>query len=131
MRTEVIIAPEVRRGVIGDLKQIIEKDLTDLRETIFEEFEAPKTGRQYRRPGGGTYRASAPGEPPAIRTRYLRDSVTEPRVQEVSPGVVGQIEITAPYAEGLEEGTKRVAPRPFVIPAIDALLKGLGRIGVR
>jgi hypothetical protein len=131
MRFEVIITPEFQRSVIRQMKPIIEKDLNELREIMFEEFQAPKSGREYRRPSGGVYRASAPGEPPAIRTGNLRDSISEPDVRETAPGVVGEIEITAPYALGLEEGRGRVAPRPFVIPAIDALLKGLNRIGGR
>src|SRR5262245_47156379 len=123
MKVEAVIMPEIKRSVIGDLKAIIEADLNALRAAMIQEFNEPKTGRQYRRPSGAKYTASAPGEPPAIRTGALERSISEPNVQE-SPGeVVGQIVIGADYAVGLEYGRARVAPRPFVIPAIEELLR--------
>jgi hypothetical protein len=123
MRVEVIVPPDFGRSVNGDIKPIIEADLKLLHEIMVEEFNAPKHGRQYRRPGGTRYTASAPGEPPAIRTGTLERSISEPIIHESSTSVVGEIEIDAPYADDLEYGRTRVAARPFVEPAIEELLR--------
>jgi HK97 gp10 family phage protein len=131
MNFEVTIGPDFEAAVIRQAAPIMEGKLNTLRATMIEEFNAPKTGHEYRRPQGGRYRASAPGEPPAVRTGNLRDSISEPDVRKSSGALVGQITIAAPYAGYLERGTGRIAPRPFVRPAIDALLKGLSRIGGR
>jgi len=67
--------------------------------------------------------ASAPGDPPHLRTGVLRRSV---RIEEVgddyvkvSAGGVGDL---APYAVHLEYGTSRMQPRPFVEPAVQAAI---------
>lgn len=127
---EVTISSDFAIACARELKPEIEQDLNTLRDILVEEFNEPKSGRVYRRPSGGDYRASAPGQPPAIRTGDLRDSITEPEVREEGGTIVGEIRITAPYAEELEYGGRN-APRPFVIPAIDKLIKGLNAIGAR
>lgn len=123
MKIEVGVTAEIKRSIIGDLKPIIEADLNALRLAMIEEFNEPKTGRQYRRPSGGAYTASAPGEPPAIRTGALERSISDPDVQQTPNEVVGEIVIEAPYAIRLEEGDRRIRPRPFVIPAIEEILR--------
>lgn len=127
----VIDTSTFERAVERQVKPIIEDKLNTVRATIVEEFNAPKTGREYRRPQGGRYRASAPGEPPARLTGALLASISEPDVRHEPGALVGQIVIAAPYAGYLERGTGRIAPRPFVKPAIHALLQGLNRIGGR
>lgn len=74
----------------------------------------PGSGEIYRR-GNVIHRASAPGEPPAPDIGNLRDSV---QVDEVTPthAILG---IHAEYGEHLEFGTSRMAPRPYVRPALD------------
>jgi len=58
---------------------------------------------------------SAPGEPPGVDTDTLRGSMTwEPRghlENEIHDGVE--------YGVYLEDGTERIAPRPFMRPAFD------------
>ncbi len=121
MSTEVII--NLGEATEGQIRPLLEAKLRELKQFIDEEFTAPKSGREYRRPGGGTYRASAPGEPPAIRTGQLRASVSDPQVMKVGSTLVGKITISAPYAEFLERGTSRVAPRPFIQPAVEEILR--------
>lgn len=71
-------------------------------------------GRAYKR-GKRTHVASAPGEPPATDTGFLRNSIqSSPKVKRTAQQVVGEVGIGAEYAEFLEKGTRRMKPRPFV-----------------
>lgn len=76
---------------------------------------------QYKRNlrGGQLYQASAPFEPPAVRTGTLRRSFTH-RVQEQPNGkgikVLAVLETRNKYAAYLEYGTNKMAPRPYVEP---------------
>jgi HK97 gp10 family phage protein len=83
-----------------------------------------------RKPNGGTFRnlgaaglhqASAPGDPPAVRTGTLRRSISMSRPQRRSTGTTlgWRITIGVKYAPWLEFGTRRIRPRPFLKPAMD------------
>lgn len=100
--------------------------LFDLRGIFDEEFGGVKTGKTYRRPGGSFYQASAPGEPPAIRSGDLLRSIGQPTFPAPN---VGQMRIGAPYASLLERGTVKVAARPFVRPAVKLLIERRRRRG--
>lgn len=84
-------------------------------------IDPPKTGRVYRSRGrkGAKHRASAPGQFPAADTGELHQSLTTvptkngPDVIQVNTGA------NAPYAEALELGTSKMAPRPFMQPSFD------------
>ncbi len=69
-------------------------------------------------PGG----AAAPGEAPSLRSGALRDSVSFAVADGTA--VVGS---TDPVASYQEQGTRRVAPRPFLAPAAASLGEGLAR----
>lgn len=69
-----------------------------------------KTGRRY-----GSHRASAPGEAPANRTGKLAKSVNF-HVRNHQEMSIGE---SASYASFLENGTKRIKPRPHLIAAIN------------
>ncbi len=70
-------------------------------------------GRVYRR-RGKVHVASAPGEPPAIDTGFLRGSVHSRGITERSrTRVVGEVGVGAEYGVYLEKGTRRMASRPF------------------
>lgn len=93
-----------------------------------------RSGRRYKVPGtyrrqkdktdgkmknGRYYTASAPGEPPAVRTGIFRMS-WQPKAYIVFGSYISRIESEARtdngrYALGeiLEEGTSRMAPRPY------------------
>ena len=62
---------------------------------------------------------SSPGQPPAVRTGTLRRSIAwKPGLDGISPYVdVGSNVLYAPY---VELGTSRMAPRPFLKPALEA-----------
>lgn len=108
------------RSVKRQVQPTISEALFDLRGIFNELFGGIKTGRMYRRPGGGRYQASAPGEPPAIRSGELLRSIGQPTFPAPN---VGQLRIGAPYAGKLERGTVKVAARPFVHPAVKLLIQ--------
>lgn len=111
-------------GEIEDgVHPVIRNFIYDLRNRMVVSFNEPKTGREYKvtknkkRP----HRASAPGEAPAVDTGHLQNSL---QVDFPTP-VKGVLSIGAEYAVFLETGTDRIAPRPFVVPAIKGALEQL------
>lgn len=72
----------------------------------------PKTGRMY-----GKHQASAPGEAPATDTGRLVKSITW---QTLRQGLAADVGSPLPYAVFLEEGTSKMAARPWLRPAFEA-----------
>ena len=79
---------------------------------------AGRSGRVYRKPATkkATYTASAPGEPPALRTGTLRRSWSPLPYSEMvgkgkvyTPGIYTEVT----YAPYLQHGTAKMAARPF------------------
>lgn len=60
---------------------------------------------------------SAPGDAPAVDTGNLANSISTERVNEAE----WHLNVDAAYAEVLEYGTKKMAARPFVLPAVEAV----------
>jgi len=90
-----------------------------------------RQGRTYRIPGSSrTYRASRPNEPPATVTGRLRSSY-QFKVREEGGKKIGEVGSPLDYALYLEKGTRRMAPRPHVMPAYyareDAIKNALTR----
>ena len=100
-------ANEVRNSLVGDV------------------LTGGRSGRMYKVPGtGAMYQASAPGEPPAVRTGAFRASWTV----EAQGGGDGcyKADLTSRltvngYNLGslLEHGTSKMAPRPYAKMAVD------------
>lgn len=64
----------------------------------------------------GSHQASAPGSPPANWSGHLRDSSFTPLTNDAHlPGIMSN----AMYAGYLEDGTSKMAARPFRQPIID------------
>lgn len=77
-----------------------------------------KTGRIYKR-RSVTHQASAPGEAPATDTGRLVNSITAyPAGDKLESAVVAGRGL-ALYAFMLEFGTRFIAPRPFMFPALE------------
>jgi HK97 gp10 family phage protein len=66
-----------------------------------------------------THRASAPGAPPAVDLGRLRSSINH-RLGTDSRGLFAVVGTKVAYARALELGTSRMAPRPFLRPALAA-----------
>lgn len=91
------------------LKEIVAETERKIKEAMSE----PKSGRRYRI-GRGRRRfhiASAPGEPPAVRTGFLRSNIRS-GTRRTTFGVEGLVGSNVVYAPFLEEGTLRMKPRP-------------------
>lgn len=97
----------------------------EVRNEVLETLSGERTGRTYKVPGTQVeYTASAPGEPPAVATGQLRNSVTAVVEKEgkATKGIVGTELIKGLH---LEKGTKNMAPRPWLEPSFE---KSLGRV---
>ncbi len=79
----------------------------------------PKTGTLYKR-GNIIHQASAPGEPPAMDTGLLANSIST--TAEGSLRYV--VSASAHYAIYLEYGTYKMAARPFMRPAFEQVKPG-------
>lgn len=128
------------KGQVADInRKVISRGVravNAIRNAELEVLKGQRSGRGYKKPGtygraskatreyghklrgGQLYRSSAPGEPPARRTGNLRMHWNgQVRSENSSDGgvvVVAELESQERYAEDLENGTKKIAPRPFV-----------------
>ena len=98
-------------GAVQGFVQDVEKQVASRAE------RAAHVIRKYRKPASNkTYTASAPGEPPALRTGDLRRSFRPLAKSEIvqsakhyTPGIRTDVK----YAPFLEDGTSRISPRPY------------------
>jgi len=78
----------------------------------------PKTGRVYQLSNPTrTHQSSAPGQSPATDTGGLVSAQT---VKQGPNKLTAHIDNTKEAAKHLEGGTQRMAPRPFMAPAVEA-----------
>lgn len=91
-------------GVIEGAEMVRAEALASMRE--------PKTGRQY---PGNPRRSSAAGEAPARQTGRLAGGVD---VRGDVPNLRATVNASTDYAATLEFGTAKMAPRPFMRPAL-------------
>lgn len=94
----------------------------ELRNAAIEVLRGQRSGRRYRVPNTRSYyTASAPGEPPAVRTGTFRNSwQPTSRTFHAFNSYISRIESDARTDDGrynlgelLENGTSRMAARPF------------------
>lgn len=103
-----------------------------IRNAELEVLRGKRSGRVYRKPHTKShYTASAPGEPPARRTGNLRLNWNG-TVESSSTGsglrVTAVLESQERYSTYLENGTRRMAPRPFKQPISEKAMPGIERI---
>lgn len=89
-----------------------------IRNAELDVLKGSRSGRVYKKPySKATYTASAPGEPPARRSGALRlNWHGEVKGEGVGGGgtkIIASLESQQHYAGYLEEGTKKMAPRPY------------------
>ena len=103
-----------------------------IRNAELEVLRGKRSGRVYRKPHTKShYTASAPGEPPARRTGNLRLNWNG-TVESSSTGsglrVTAVLESQERYSTYLENGTRRMAPRPFKQPISEKAMPEVERI---
>lgn len=103
-----------------------------IRNAELEVLRGKRSGRVYRKPHTKShYTASAPGEPPARRTGNLRLNWNG-TVESSSTGsglrVTAVLESQERYSIYLENGTRRMAPRPFKQPISEKAMPEIERI---
>lgn len=98
---------------------------------VRQKLSTPGGGRTYRR-GRVAHVASAPGKPPAVDTGRLRASYTW-RLERDARGPYVEIGTNVLYAPMLEFGTRYMAARPHLRPAVNevrASITALVRQGI-
>lgn len=153
-------APEALRSLVADLvvqagnkvKSRGVRTANELRTASNHVLSGQRHGRRYKVPGtyarqrdsatgkmrnGRYYTASAPGEPPAVRTGVFRMGWKQRSyVQDIGGGqcnvrgVIENDQKAGKYLLGelLEEGTKRMAPRPYKQRVVERALPKVIRI---
>lgn len=89
-----------------------------LRNAELEVLKGQRSGRVYKKPySRATYTASAPGEPPARRSGALRlnwhGEVKGGNIGSGGTQIVAALESEQHYAGYPENGTSKMAPRPY------------------
>ena len=122
------IAKTVTTEVQHQMESRSYRAANELRNSALMVLKGQRSGRRYKIPGthrrqrdkvsgkmknGRYYTASAPGEPPAVRTGAFRQS-WQPTAHVVFGSYISRIATNIPYAEFLEDGTPggQMAPRP-------------------
>lgn len=140
---------------VADIKKQVERRTylaaNELRNSALLVLRGQRSGRRYKVPGtyrrqrdktdgkmkrGRYYTASAPGEPPAVRTGTFRNSwqVSQTPVREIFGSFTARIESNLTTDSGhllgeiLEEGTSRMAPRPYVQRTLEKAEPKIARI---
>lgn len=108
------------------------RSVNAIRNAELEVLRGKRSGRVYRKPHTKShYTASAPGEPPARRTGNLRLNWNG-TVESSSTGsglrVTAVLESQERYSTYLENGTRRMAPRPFKQPISEKAIPEIERI---
>lgn len=118
------VVQEVNEKITSGMKSRAYAAANELRNSSQEILRGQRSGRTYRIPGSkGRYTASAPGEPPAVRTGAFRSNwqaKTETTGNGTDLSVKAFIESNTKTDNGkyllgqvLEEGSRRMAPRPY------------------
>lgn len=87
-----------------------------LRNAALNVLRGQRSGKRYKKPHTNTYyTASAPGEPPAVRSGKLRMSWGMKAEGNGKETYTAGIYTDIPYAENLDEGTPggKIKPRPY------------------
>jgi hypothetical protein len=80
---------------------------------------------------GSAYQASAPGEPPAVRTGRLRQSFFAVVTKKSDLRFEVAVRSNVFYADDLEYGSEKVSARPFIRPIMEELAPFIQEIHVK
>ena len=105
--------------VVHAAKGRMQSSVQLVRKTAVESIQrGVKTGETYKKYNPKrTHTASAAGQPPATDTGFLVQNITTD-VRSQGTKVIGEIIASTPYAKALEFGTRKMAARPYLNPAL-------------
>lgn len=107
--------PQLKEQLTREVDRLVFRIAHQIRnEAIRLIQQGTKSGRIYVR-GGIRHQASAPGEAPATDTGNLVRSI---RVDHQPASGRASVVVGAEYGAELEFGTRKMAPRPFLRPAV-------------
>ena len=125
--------------ITGEIRHEMERRAflaaNELRNASLDVLRGQRSGRRYRVPGTKVYyTASAPGEPPAVRTGAFRLS-WQPKSKVDGDKFTSSIESNVKVGKNayllgelLEEGTSRMAARPYKDRILEKAEDGIVRI---
>lgn len=131
------IRATVKNQVADINRQVVSRGVrvvNAMRNAELEVLKGQRSGKVYRKPHtkSATYTASAPGEPPARRTGNLRmhwnGQVKSDNVSNGGVTVIAELESKEPYSGNLENGTSKMAARPFKDKIIEKATSEIKRI---
>jgi hypothetical protein len=122
---------EYAEGMAAIAQQAVNATIKRIEARAKVSLGEPKSGRLYRRGQGRWHQASAPGEAPATDYGVLANSIASRMIGPTE----GEVTVSAEYAAVLELGGARMAPRPFLGPAVEAewpaFVAAMEQVGVR
>jgi hypothetical protein len=104
----------------GDLGDWLRGVAEEIKNDVVTSFNTGPRGRAYPRGNGKVHYASTAGNPPNVDTGALRASIRVIPKSKLRYWVAAGTD----YAEGLEFGTTRIRPRPYMRPAFDKWSRG-------
>ena len=105
--------------------------VNEVRNITLETLSGSRSGRIYKVPGTQKeYVASSPGEPPAVMTGALRQSI-KGGIEKEGKTVVGFVGSEEKYGAMLEFGTSRMLPRPWLRHSFEKSADKIKEIFVR
>ena len=119
---------EITQSIKDTASKRMYEAVNEVRSQVNVTLSGKRTGRTYKVPGTNRhYQASSPGEPPAQATGRLRQSVFA-RVEGMGNQVTGRVGTELPYGLWLDEGTKKMKPRPWLERSLDKAIPRLREI---
>ena len=111
----------VRTNPNRNAMKIVRTELSAQMHTIGKSVE--QTAKNSMRDGGTPHVPSSPGEPPRIDTKKLHDSITTETQQDGNHSIQTRVGTNVDYGRYLELGTRKILPRPWLRPALNAVAR--------
>lgn len=114
-----ILGQRIEINTEKNIRRLLNRAALRVENTAKESIQrGVKSGRVYTK-GGITHQASAEGEAPATDTGFLVSNISHNTVRAEGTKLISQVFSGAEYSAYLEFGTRKMAERPFLQPALD------------
>lgn len=113
-QTNLTLPPNPIKALRAEVSKVVRRTAESTEGDAKISMTGPKSGPIYRRKGG-THQASAPGEAPAVDEGNIFNTTKAAEVNETTWVVA----VAADEGVWMEFGTRTVAPRPFLGPALE------------